>query len=614
MQIIARNEDIGKWLVLNNDPLIQVIDNFLSAEDCNYLIKKGGAKLTRALVSSASGGEVSSGRTGSNCWLSFEDDSSLKEIALAISSRVNIPLENSENMQLIYYSLGQEYKPHFDAYDLKSDRGIRCTKNGGQRLVTALLYLNDVRKGGGTIFPKLDIIVEAKAGRALVFQNTLLNDSIRHPLSLHGGLPVEEGEKWAVNLWFRQFSTGNNVKNQKHRGNSSKELRGLNYSGDEAHVPSKAVQTDQSIGASLGTAGSFAHAGSALKSPNSNRDGIADVTNNVTKAIDFDQTRYWIAKCLVMGLKEDYIYGVLLEIGLKKQFIKSEIQSAQESSYTKAGQKVFQNFTQMGRMVQQKVPFGLEVDDDNEFLVKSSSEISVDRPDGEKNQFSSCVIAPEYPQQVVEACSNNVLIVPNFIPTQISDFVKQVASAGSFIESKRGKRVNTKAKIRDDYFFQTDECPPLDSYLFSSVVSIAKDYYGCELGFRERWKIGHYAGEKQGFYIPHTDTAGGMQHRIISCVVMLSSPDEYTGGELVFPNHDKELKLSQFSAAIFPSGILHGVKPVLSGTRQTLLSFMWSISNMQIMPKNPIGYLPRVKLNFSNSSLLEKASIIHGDK
>jgi hypothetical protein len=44
---------------------------------------------------------------------------------------------------------------------------------------------------------------------AVVFHNTLLNDaSATHPKinprSLHGGMPVIKGEKWMVNLWFRE--------------------------------------------------------------------------------------------------------------------------------------------------------------------------------------------------------------------------------------------------------------------------------------------------------------------------------------------------------------------------------------------------------------------------
>jgi len=42
----------------------------------------------------------------------------------------------------------------------------------------------------------------------VVFHNTLPNDAATHPKinprSLHGGMPVIKGEKWMVNLWFRE--------------------------------------------------------------------------------------------------------------------------------------------------------------------------------------------------------------------------------------------------------------------------------------------------------------------------------------------------------------------------------------------------------------------------
>ena len=52
------------------------------------------------------------------------------------------------------------------------------------------------------------IAERAKKGDVVVFHNTLLNDSATHPKinpkSLHGGMPVVRGEKWMVNLWFRE--------------------------------------------------------------------------------------------------------------------------------------------------------------------------------------------------------------------------------------------------------------------------------------------------------------------------------------------------------------------------------------------------------------------------
>src|SRR5690606_31092572 len=82
--------------------------------------------------------------------------------------------------------------------------GQRCMARGGQRLITCLLYLNDVERGGATGFPSLDLTIKARKGRLLLFHNCYPGTNQRHPDSLHGGLPVEKGEKWACNFWFRE--------------------------------------------------------------------------------------------------------------------------------------------------------------------------------------------------------------------------------------------------------------------------------------------------------------------------------------------------------------------------------------------------------------------------
>ena len=76
-------------------------------------------------------------------------------------------------------------------------------------MVTVLAYLNDVEEGGGTDFPELGVTVKAKRGDVVVFHNTLSETPApKHPKihqkSLHAGMPVLKGEKWMVNLWFRE--------------------------------------------------------------------------------------------------------------------------------------------------------------------------------------------------------------------------------------------------------------------------------------------------------------------------------------------------------------------------------------------------------------------------
>ena len=56
---------------------------------------------------------------------------------------------------------------------------------------------------------------------------------------------------------------------------------------------------------------------------------------------DLGLTRHWIAKCLVMGRKIEYIRGSLLEKGLPISVVDAEIKLAQESPYIKGGRTVY---------------------------------------------------------------------------------------------------------------------------------------------------------------------------------------------------------------------------------------------------------------------------------
>ena len=71
-------------------------------------------------------------------------------------------------------------------------------------MITALIYLNDVEDGGATYFPELNISINPKKGNVLVFHNTISETTNINPRSLHAGMPVSSGEKWAANLWFRE--------------------------------------------------------------------------------------------------------------------------------------------------------------------------------------------------------------------------------------------------------------------------------------------------------------------------------------------------------------------------------------------------------------------------
>lgn len=200
---------------VHNDPKVYTISNFLSDEVCTHFINLAKKKgVSEALVSDNKKGYVSRGRTGKNCWISHYTDKITTEAGERISKLVGLPLCNAEAFQLIYYDVTQEYKQHYDSWDHNgSEKSRRCMKFGGQRMKTALCYLNTVTEGGGTRFVRLNKTVNAEAGKLLVFHNTYEGTNKKHLLSEHAGMPVIKGEKWAFNLWFREDSRSKIVYN-----------------------------------------------------------------------------------------------------------------------------------------------------------------------------------------------------------------------------------------------------------------------------------------------------------------------------------------------------------------------------------------------------------------
>ena len=194
--------------MLCNEPIIYIMDNFLTNIECDHFVKISINNMKRSTVSSNNEGLLSNGRTSSNCWIKHNTDEITLNIANRIAENVGISIENAESYQVIHYSKSQLYNPHYDAYKKDgSDKSKRCLKYGGQRMITALVYLNDVEEGGNTIFPNLDISIKPKKGSMLVFHNCKEGTTDIHINSLHAGNPPIKGEKFAFNLWFREEPT-----------------------------------------------------------------------------------------------------------------------------------------------------------------------------------------------------------------------------------------------------------------------------------------------------------------------------------------------------------------------------------------------------------------------
>jgi hypothetical protein len=200
---LTRSEVKQSIEVISSDPVVAYIENVLTREECQHIIALTRNSIQRALVAGESEGFESPARTGSSAGLEHDTDQIIQGIAERISELVGIPLAHAETFQVVHYNKGQEYGAHYDAHDLGTVMGQNFCRHGGQRAVTALVYLNDVSEGGATYFPNIDISIPAREGRMAIFHNTLPGTADIHPKSLHAGMPVVDGEKWAFNIWFR---------------------------------------------------------------------------------------------------------------------------------------------------------------------------------------------------------------------------------------------------------------------------------------------------------------------------------------------------------------------------------------------------------------------------
>lgn len=183
----------------------QIFNNFLSKEECERIINENkDKKFNKSTVIDKKTGDhvISKARTSENIFLNIKDNKFLKNIAERISKITNLPIQNFEDFQLVKYDpptktkAAQFYRPH---YDQKDD----IEKN--KRYKTFFIYLNDVDKGGHTIFPNLDKKVKPEQGKAVLWNNLFDKSKLRHPCSLHGGTaPEGKDMKWGINVWIRE--------------------------------------------------------------------------------------------------------------------------------------------------------------------------------------------------------------------------------------------------------------------------------------------------------------------------------------------------------------------------------------------------------------------------
>jgi prolyl 4-hydroxylase len=202
-QISARLESTPEVQVLPVNPekptQIYGVANFLSLDECDELMERIDAG---AYPSTLFEGSEENYRTSSSCNLNVFDPV-VASVERRIADLLGIDPAFGEPLQGQRYGPGEFYKTHEDFFYIDQPYWPETERRGGQRTWTAMIYLNQPPKGGGTGFTALGFQVIPRPGWMLIWNN-MNPDGSPNRWTAHAGQPVEEGTKYIVTKWYRE--------------------------------------------------------------------------------------------------------------------------------------------------------------------------------------------------------------------------------------------------------------------------------------------------------------------------------------------------------------------------------------------------------------------------
>jgi len=174
------------------DPLLLTMQHFLTAEECEGLVRD--AKAAGFVRSLTTRGVVET-RTSSSSYLPHNNPLRLRMMARA-ANITGEPMENMEVGPVIEYEIGQKFDEHWDS---------TRDETFGRRL-TFFVPLSSVPEedGGHTAFTLLRVRFPPKNGSAIIWRNFVpkaIYDDFDRRMK-HAGEPPKRGYKYAINIWI----------------------------------------------------------------------------------------------------------------------------------------------------------------------------------------------------------------------------------------------------------------------------------------------------------------------------------------------------------------------------------------------------------------------------
>jgi prolyl 4-hydroxylase len=202
------NQKFASTIVLSKEPQIIILPHFLSTAECQHLIRLSEQiGLSRSTVQGKTH-EISSHRTSYTTSLKRQHDQVVRDIEQRVSELTKFPLAHIENLQVVRYEKGQQYKHHYDFFVPGATGTEEALQNGSQRYITFFVYLNNLPTltsglHGYTDFPKIPLQIQPQQGAAVIWMNVDASTGKEDYRTYHAGMPPQEGIKYGLNIWIR---------------------------------------------------------------------------------------------------------------------------------------------------------------------------------------------------------------------------------------------------------------------------------------------------------------------------------------------------------------------------------------------------------------------------
>lgn len=216
-----------------------------------------------------------------------------------------------------------------------------------------------------------------------------------------------------------------------------------------------------------------------------------------------------------------------------------------------------------------------------------------------------------------------VLIVPNVFPRRFCErlievYRSQGGTPSGTMTVKDGRTVgkmDRSFKRRSDcYIVEPELIQEYRSHLSQHLFPQIRKAFHFSPDHVERFLIACYDGDDSGFFRPHRDnTTPATAHRRFACTINLNA-EQYSGGDLRFPEYGDALyRAPTGGAVVFSGSLLHEARPVTRGQRYATLPFIHDAAAERIRRLNESNLSSEI-IDVDAPSEPEAASLTPGSR